>query len=145
MAPEMLQNVHNHILNELQQSSRTDTIFIISAVLYNLVVLGISWGVAAGENPEVPHPPENDFILAILIVATLLINIFINKALQSGKITRMKLLDGLVKMYKDNNVEKYYDTELLPTYTTRYKLFSVIITILAGIAIIIPLLARILG
>ncbi len=141
----MLKNVHRHILNELQQSSRTDTIFIISAVLYNLVVLGISWGVAAESSPEKSNSPENDFILALLIIATLLINFFIIKALQSGKITRLKLLEGLVTMYKDNEVDKYYDPDLLKSYVTRYKLFSVIIGILAAIAIIIPLLARILG
>jgi hypothetical protein len=141
----MLQNVHNHILNELQQSSRTDTIFIISSVLYNLVVLGINWGVAAERNAEQPHPPENDFILAILIIATIFINFFIIKALQSGKKTRLKLLDGLVKMYKDNEVDKYYDLDLLQSYSTRYRLFSIIIAILAGIAIFIAVLARLLG
>lgn len=54
-------------------------IFIISAVLYNLVVLGISWGVASGGTPDNPHPPENDFILALLVIATVLINFFIIK------------------------------------------------------------------
>jgi hypothetical protein len=33
----------------------------------------------------------------------------------------------------------------LKAYTTRYKLFSVIIMILASVAIFIPLVARILG
>ncbi len=141
----MLKNVHKHILNELKQSSRTDTILIISAILFNLVVLGISWAVAAGEPPDKPHPPENDFILFLLIIATILINIFIIKALQSGKKTRLNLLEGLFKMYKDNAVDKYYDPELLKSYSTRYKLFSIIITILAGIAIIIPLFARMLS
>ena len=120
-------------------------IFIISAVLYNLVVLGISWGVASEGTADNPHPPENDFILALLIIATVLINFFIIKALQYGKITRLKLLDGLVRMYQDNDVDKYYDLELLHSYKARYKLFSIIIVILAGVAIIIPLLARILG
>ena len=141
----MLENVHKHIINELQQSSRTDTVFIISAVLYNLVVLGISWGVAAEGNPQKPYPPENDFILALLIIATLLINAFIIKALHAGKNTRVKLLDGIIKMYQDNEVDKYYDVELLKAYTSRYKLFSVIIMILAAVAIFIPLVARILG
>jgi hypothetical protein len=36
--------------------------------LYNLVVLGISWGVAAGGNPNEPYPPENDFILASVAI-----------------------------------------------------------------------------
>jgi len=57
----------------------------------------------------------------------------------------MKLLNGLFKMYQDNQVDQYYDSELLKSYSTRYKLFSIIIVILGVIAIFIPLLARLLG
>ena len=38
----MLKEVHQHIVQELQQSSKTDTIFVISAILFNLAVLGIN-------------------------------------------------------------------------------------------------------
>jgi hypothetical protein len=37
-----------------------------------------------------------------------MINAFIIKALQAGKNTRVKLLDGIIKMYKDNEVDKYF-------------------------------------
>ena len=74
-----------------------------------------------------------------------MINAFIVKVLQAGKNTCVKLVDGIIKMYQDNEVDKYYDIELLKAYTTRYKLFSVIIMILASVAIFFPLVARILG
>ena len=141
----MLKDIHRHIISELQQSSRTDTVFIISAVLYNLVILGICWGVASDTNKAGEHPAGNDFILVLLMLATVSINTFIVKALLSGKNTRLKLLDGLLTMYKDNNVDKYYDYSLLNSYKTRYHMFSVIIMILAAIAIIIPLIARLLN
>ena len=38
----MLSDLHQHVVSELQQSSKTDTVFVISAVLFNLVVLGIN-------------------------------------------------------------------------------------------------------
>ena len=38
----MLERVHQHIVDELQQSARTDTIFVVTAVIFNLVVLGIN-------------------------------------------------------------------------------------------------------
>jgi hypothetical protein len=42
----MLKEIHGHMVNELQQNAKSDTVFVVSAVLFNLVVLGINWGVA---------------------------------------------------------------------------------------------------
>jgi hypothetical protein len=138
----MLKEVHEHILSELQQSSRTDTIFVVSAVIFNLVVLGINWGVAAPDRNQL-HQASDDIILSVLIAATVLINLFVIRALLTGRDTRKKLLNGLVTMYKDNNVEKYYDDSLLNAYGFRYKLFVAVLLVLAVIAIFVPLLMRI--
>ena len=138
----MLKEVHEHILTELQQSSRTDTIFVVAAVIFNLVVLGINWGVAEPDRNQI-HPASDDIILSLLIAATILINFFVIKALLTGRDTRKKLLHGLVTMYKDNNVEKYYDESLLSAYGFRYKLFVAVLLVLAVIAIFVPLLMRI--
>ena len=138
----MLKEVHEHILTELQQSSRTDTIFVVSAVIFNLVVLGINWGVAEPDRNQL-HPASDDIILSLLIAATVLINFFVVRALLTGRDTRKKLLNGLVTMYKDNDVEKYYDDSLLNAYGFRYKLFVAVLLVLAVIAIFVPLLMRI--
>jgi hypothetical protein len=86
---------------------------------------------------------SDDIILSMLIAATVLINFFVVRALLTGRDTRKKLLHGLVAMYKDNNVEKYYDDSLLSAYGFRYKLFVAVLLILAVIAIFVPLLIRI--
>lgn len=138
----MLKEVHEHILSELQQSSRTDTIFVVSAVIFNLVVLGINWSVAMPDRNQI-HQASDDIILSMLIAATILINVFVVRALLTGRETRKKLLHGLVTMYKDNNVEKYYDDSLLSAYGFRYKLFVAVLLVLAVIAIFVPLLMRI--
>ena len=138
----MLKEVHQHIVQELQQSSKTDTIFVISAVLFNLAVLGINWGVAAPNGREKIHPPQDDIILSILIASTILINLFVFRALITGRDTRKKLLNGLVHMYKDNKVDQYYDESLLGAYGFRYKLFIAVLAILGTIAIVVPLLSR---
>lgn len=75
------------------------------------------------------HPPQNDWILGVLIFATLLINSFAGRALLTGRDTRRKLLSGLVTMYKDNAVDKYYDASLLDVYGTRYKLFFAVLVL----------------
>ena len=90
-------------------------------------------------------PVENDLIFAVLVITTILINLFCIRALLAGRQTRMRLISGLIEMYKDNGIEKYYDPMLLDTYSTRYRLFISVLYILGGIAIIVPLLERILN
>ena len=43
-------------------------------------------------------------------------------------------------MYEDEGVGKYYQASLVQNYATRYTVFSVIIGILGGLAVIIPLI-----
>jgi hypothetical protein len=139
----MLGQVHDHIVNELGQSSRTDTIFVVTAVVFNLVVLGINSGVSVAAM-ESDATATNDVVLAVFIVMTLLINGVAVTALVFGMRTRRTLLNGLVAMYKDNEVDKYYDPALLSNYGVRYLLFGGVIVTLALTAIVVPLIIRFL-
>ena len=139
----MLNQVHDHIVSELNQSSRTDTIFVVTAILFNLIVLGINSSMAdaaAGRSGDT----VDDIVLIVFIIMTLLINTIAIAALNLGKRTRKTLLDGLVKMYSDNNVEKYYSPSLLSNYNARYLLFSGVVGTLALTAIAVPLIIRFL-
>lgn len=51
----MIERVHEHIITELQQNTRTDTIFILTAILLNLIALGVNSGVASGGTPIPLH------------------------------------------------------------------------------------------
>jgi hypothetical protein len=137
----MLEQVHDHIVDELGQSSRTDTIFVVTAVIFNLIVLGINSAVSSAAT-DGGGSAANDVILAVFILMTLLINTIAVGALILGRQTRRKLLDGLVAMYQDNDVEKYYDPTLLSNYGIRYLLFAGVIVLLAFTAIIVPLIIR---
>jgi hypothetical protein len=140
----MIERVHEHVVSELQQSARTDTVFVVTAVLFNLIVLGINWSVAESSY-DGKRSPSSDWILALLIIATLVINTFTAKALLKGRKTRMKLITGLVNMYRDNGVDKYYDATILDAYSARYSLFTGVTMCLAAISIIVPLVQRIIG
>ncbi|MCD4738149.1 MAG: hypothetical protein K8R89_02675 [Anaerolineae bacterium] len=137
----MLTEVHDHIINELGQSSRTDTIFVVTAVIFNLIVLGINSGVSAAAADNGSYA-AGDVILAVFIAVTLLINTIAVTALYLGRRTRNLLLKGLVAMYHDNGVSQYYSAELLPNYGIRYLLFAGVIIALALTAILIPLIIR---
>jgi hypothetical protein len=137
----MLKEIHGHIVNELQQNARTDTVFVVAAVLFDLVVLGINWGVAS-EAAQGHDTARNDFILGLLVVGTILINTFAIRALRAGRNSRSRLLGGLTRMYADNGVAQYYDDELLGTYEARYLLFSLVLTVLGVLAVVVPLIVR---
>ena len=118
----MLKEVHDHITSELNQSARTDTIFVITAIVFNLIVLGINSGIAGSASSPYNDSRSSDDIL--LVVFTIL------------------LLSGMIEMYKDNGVDKYYDISLLGNYNVRYTLFTAVILCLGLTAIIVPLVIR---
>jgi hypothetical protein len=143
----MLERLHEHIVNELGQSSRTDTIFVVVAILFNLIVLGInsaSAGSAAASRSYGSYSLAADVVLAVFILMTLLVNAIAIASLSVGRQTRGKLLAGLITMYADNQVDKYYDRSLISNYGTRYKLFGAVIILLALTAIMVPLIVRLL-
>jgi hypothetical protein len=45
-------------------------------------------------------------------------------------------------MYRDNDVDKYYDASLLANYSKRYLLFTGVIACLAFTAIVVALIIR---
>ena len=137
----MLKQVHAHITSELQQNTRTDTIFVVTAIIFNLIVLAINSAIASEAVSENANP-ANDLILAVFIIMSIMVNGISVFALQMGKKNRKKLIRGLLEMYKDNKVAKYYDKELLSSYEKRYLLFTAIILCLAVTGIAVPLIIR---
>ncbi len=137
----MLGQVHDHIVRELGESSRTDTIFVLTAIVFNLIVLAVNFGVATEAATE-GSGAAYDIILAVFIVMTVLLNVVAVFALIVGRRTRKTLLDGLVAMYRDNQVDKYYDPSLMSNYGVRYVLFAGVIATLGITAIVVPLIIR---
>ena len=140
----MLGQVHDHIVSELNQSARTDTIFVVTAVVFNLIVMGINSAVAAEAGDSANREATSDIILGVFIAMSLLVNSIAIMALYFGRGTRNKLLKGLLAMYGDNDVDQYYDSSLLTNYGRRYMLFIGVILCLAVTGIVVPLVIRFL-
>ena len=134
----MIERVHEHIITELQQNTRTDTIFIVAAIFLNLLTLAINSSIAAESRKNVT------FFIVMLIFALLVIvvNVVVILGLLKGKQTRSKLLNGLLKMYKDQGVDGYYDSSLLSGYDTRYNLFILVVVFMGLISIVVPFVLR---
>ena len=137
----MLSQVHDHIVKELGESSRTDTIFVLTAIVFNLIVLAVNSSVATAAVTE-EATTTFDLILVVLGIVVVLLNVVALTALILGRRTRRLLLDGLVAMYRDNSVDRYYDPSLMSNYGVRYLLFAGVIGTLAITAIVVPLIIR---
>ena len=131
----MIERVHEHIIAELQQNARTDIIFIIAAIILNLVSLAVNSAVATSRGDDATMW----IVLAMFAVLVIVVNFVCEIGLIKGRQTRTILLEGLMKMYKDKGVDGYYDLSLLSNYNTRYNLFILAVLVTGLIALIIPL------
>jgi len=134
----MIDRVHQHIVSELQQGARTDTVFVVIAVLLNLLMLGISSGIAEGSAEN----GTTTGVLGLFMALTVVVNVVAVFGLLKGKETRARLIGGLLKLYADQHVDGYYDPALLRNYGTRYYLFILTIICMGIVAIVVPLLLR---
>ena len=134
----MLAQVHKHITSELQQNTKTDIIFILASIVLNLITLAVNSGMSEKSRTE-------DTMLAVMFIfvaLVILVNLVAIFGILKGKQTRTKLIKGLILMYRDQQVEKYYDESLLGNYSTRYNLFIMVVVCTGVIAIIVPFVMR---
>ena len=134
----MITHVHTHITSELQQNTRTDTIFILTAIMLNLITLAVNSGMVEKSRTE----SSTLVVMFVFVTLIVLVNIVVVIGLLKGRQTRMKLVRGLLSMYKDQNVDQYYDKSLLENYNVRYNLFIMVVVFTGVIAAIVPFILR---
>ncbi len=132
----MLEKLHDHIIEELNTNTKTDQIFIITAIFLNFIALAI--------NSAMAMQPEYFFIFILFILLILVVNMVVITGLSRGKQTRFKLLTGLIQIYRDKDIEKYYDGSILDSYNTRYTLFTIAVVSTGIIAILVPIVLYII-
>ncbi len=134
----MIEHVHKHITTELQQNTKTDIVFILSAIVLNLIILAVNSGFVNKSRGDITYM----YIMLLFVALLILLNLVVIFGLFKGKQTRAKLLNGLIKMYQDQNVDKYYDSSLLGNYNTRYNLFMMVVVLTGLISIVVPFVMR---
>ena len=134
----MIEHVHNHIIKELEQNTKTDIIFILTAIILNLVTLAVNSSLVEKSRTE----SSSLTVMFVFVFLIALVNIVVIIGLIKGRQTRRKLINGLITMYKDQNVAKYYDESLLSNYNVRYNLFILVVVCTGVIATIVPFILR---
>jgi hypothetical protein len=143
----MLANIHDHINQEIRLNTRTDTIFVVTAIVFNFVMLGTSSALAGAAAWDVGKGAITaSFVIFIInVVVSILVNSVAIIGLLTGRGTRKTLMQGLMKMYQDTDVDQYYHLSLLTNYTRRYVMFIAIIGILGVSSVIIPLIVLLMA
>jgi hypothetical protein len=125
----MIERVQQHIVSELQTNARTDTIFVLTGIGLNLLILAIN-SAASGET----------VVIVTFSLLLIVLNLVVEFGLLRGREMRRKLLNGLLRMYSDQGVDVYYDPSLLGDYATRYNLFMFAVLCTGLVALILPLI-----
>ena len=137
----MIEKLHEHIIDELRTNARTDTVFSLSSILLNFIALAINWAVTDSDE-TLQSAAIVTFTLFVVLV--LVVNTVAVLGLARGRQTGGKLLNGLLKLYKDQNVEGYYDPSILAAYNQRYLLFIIAVAATGFIAIAVPVVMMVL-
>jgi hypothetical protein len=134
----MIEYVHSHITKELEQNTKTDIIFILTAIVLNLITLAVNSGLVEKSRTE----SSTLAVMFVFVFLIVIVNIVVIIGLIKGRQTRMKLVNGLLTMYRDQNVAKYYDESLVSNYNVRYNLFILVVVCTGVIATIVPFILR---
>ncbi len=129
----MIEQIHAHIIDELRINTRTDRIFVLTAIVLNIAALATNAAIAASDGGR-----GSTIVMFIFVALIIVVNFVAEIGLIKGRQTRTKLLRGLIKMYEDNGVAGYYDSSLLQAYKTRYNLFMLVVLFTGIVAIVVP-------
>jgi hypothetical protein len=132
----MIQRVHEHLIGELNTNARTDTIFVVIAIFLNLIVLGINSGFANSNDSTA------NIVMVTFAALVIVVNFVSEIGLIRGRQMRQKLITGLLKMYKDQGVDGYYEASLVSDYRTRYNLFMLAVLFTGVVALVIPFVIK---
>ncbi len=130
----MIEQVHKHLISEMELASRGTTTFVICSVLFNVLVLAINSAVAAGKSGA------SGIAFFIFIVGSLIMTVSALRAISSGNKSCSSYHEALMNIYKDQNVSKYWPSSLNVTNQKRSTLFTIVVFTIGIIAIVIPLL-----
>lgn len=130
----MLPNLHQHILSDLDRSTKADTVFVFGAVLLDLVSIGVNSGLAYSTSPPALT------IFWIFMFGVLMVSVIAASALHNGTKGCLALQGALLAIYAREGLEHLYPKAAMRTGMTRYYLYFTLIAALGLLAVAVPLI-----
>ena len=138
----MIEGIHKHLLSELDRAGRSDTIFVIAGVSFNLLVLFINWVQASNINSPYGEPGKDSFIIfAIFLIGTLVVSTTCLLTLMNSRRICIKCHEALVQIYEDTDVSKYMPEGIGSLGNKRIILSFIVVGGTGLLAVLVPLVA----
>ncbi len=144
----MKERLHEQITNELRQVSRNDTTVIIITLIVTFIFFGLAFGFAANavdinygfqnNNRSYQVSVFSSIIVFVSLFVIAAINWFSITTLAKNKAQKIKLAEGVAKLYQEENLNQYYDNLSVNTFETRRNIYTAILAIITIAGIIIP-------
>ncbi len=131
----IIERLHEHIVEELQQNSRSEVVFVGVAIALNLVTMAVNSGLASNTDSTSAHA-----VLVVTMALVLVVNQVVVSGLRQGAQIKTKLLNGLVKMYQDEKVVDYYDLSLLDAYQSRFRQYLIGVLATGVASFVVPII-----
>jgi len=131
----IIERLHEHIVEELQQNSRSEVVFVGVAIALNLVTMAVNSGLASADDSTSARP-----VLVVIMALVLVVNQVVVAGLRKGAEIKTKLLNGLVRMYQDEKVADYYDLTLLDAYKSRFRQYLIGVLATGVASFVVPII-----
>ncbi len=132
----MIEAIHKQLMFELDRAGRADTVFIVSGVLFNILVLFVNWVQAS----ELSDGRGNLMIYLLFTAGSLLISCTVLLALINSRRICTAIHAALQQIYTDQNVAQYLPSGLIAMGNKRFVLSFIVVGGTGLLAVIIPLL-----
>lgn len=132
----MIEAIQKHLMSELDRSGRADTVFVVSGVLFNILVLFVNWIQAS----SIAEGRGNLMIYLIFAAGSLLISGTALLALINSRRICNSVHTALQQIYSDTNVAQYLPSGLSTLGNKRFILSFIVVGGTGLLAVVIPLL-----
>ncbi|KRA54309.1 hypothetical protein ASD77_06735 [Pseudoxanthomonas sp. Root65] len=132
----MIEAIHKQLMSELDRAGRADTVFVVSGVLFNILVLFVNWAQAS----SLSEGRGNLMIYLLFTAGSLLISCTALLALINSRRICNSVHSALEQIYKDQNVAHYLPKGLSTLGNKRFILSFIVVGGTGLLAVIIPLL-----
>jgi hypothetical protein len=146
----MKEKIYEQIDNELRRASRTDIIITVIAIVLTLILFGVSYAFASS---AVDYRYDSAFSAGIRelsvwatatffisLVALIVIDLFSILALRNNIKRKNILAEKIATLYQEEGATAFSPEDITAGNRARGNLFIVIISALAGLGVIVPLI-----
>jgi len=142
----VIEGIHKHLLSELDRAGRSDTVFVVAGVAFNLLVLFINWAQSTTVlNRYGEIQTDTIIIFGIFIVGALVVSFACLLTLLNSRKICCKCHDSLLLIYEDSEVSKYMPDGMSNLGGRRFILSFIVVAGTGLLAISVPLISMLLS